>query len=71
MRFLKKYPGYFFLLFFCAYSIACASQQPVKVACIGNSVTFGLTHKNPQLTSYPSQLQKLLGGEIPRKKFWS
>lgn len=69
MSFQKKYWGYFFLLLFCAWSIDCSSQEPIKVACIGNSVTFGLTHKNPQLTSYPSQLQKLLGDKYLVKNF--
>lgn len=32
-----------------------------KVACVGNSVTYGYGHKNPSETSYPAQLQKLLG----------
>ena len=37
------------------------TQEKRKVACIGNSVTYGMTHKNPSETSYPSQLQQLLG----------
>lgn len=61
MRAQKKYSGYVFIFLFCAWSIESSSQVPIKIACIGNSVTFGLTHKNPRLTSYPSQLQKLLG----------
>lgn len=61
-------------LFFCAlFSFFCSicsfSQSPVKVACIGNSVTFGLTHKNPKVTSYPAQLQQLLGEKFLVKNF--
>ena len=37
------------------------SQQPIKVACIGNSVTYGYGHENPDSTSYPSQLAVMLG----------
>ena len=37
------------------------AQEKRKVACIGNSVTYGMTHKNPAETSYPTQLQQLLG----------
>ncbi|MDI3319261.1 GDSL-type esterase/lipase family protein [Pinibacter soli] len=37
------------------------SQQPIKVACLGNSVTYGYLHKEPSKTSYPVQLQQLLG----------
>ena len=38
-----------------------AAQEKIKVACIGNSVTYGMTHKNPAETSYPTQLQQMLG----------
>ena len=34
-----------------------------KVACIGNSVTYGYGHENPSLTSYPSQLAEMLGDD--------
>ncbi|HEU4634087.1 MAG TPA: GDSL-type esterase/lipase family protein [Flavisolibacter sp.] len=59
---------FFWLLFF--FCSSCSfSQPPVRVACIGNSVTFGLTHKNPQATSYPAQLQYLLGEKFKVKNF--
>ncbi len=35
--------------------------QPVKVACVGNSVTFGYGLENPEKESYPVQLQQFLG----------
>ncbi|MCM4152673.1 sialate O-acetylesterase [Arenibacter sp. N53] len=35
--------------------------QKIKVACVGNSVTYGTTIKDRSLNSYPAQLQKLLG----------
>ena len=39
-----------------------ASQgSPIKVACIGNSITYGMGTDNPATDSYPSQLQKMLG----------
>ena len=39
-----------------------ASQgSPIKVACIGNSITYGMGTENPATDSYPSQLQKMLG----------
>ena len=34
-----------------------------KVACIGNSVTYGYGHENPDSTSYPSQLAVMLGDD--------
>ena len=42
-------------------STSSVSPHIVKVACIGNSVTFGYGHENPAETSYPSQLAKMLG----------
>lgn len=38
-----------------------ATDRKIKVACIGNSVTYGYGHKNPAETSYPAQLGKMLG----------
>ena len=46
-----------------------AAQEKIKVACIGNSVTYGMTHKNPAETSYPTQLQQMLGGEYEVRNF--
>ncbi len=43
--------------------------QEVKVACIGNSVTFGYGLKNPENESYPSVLQGLLGQKYEVKNF--
>lgn len=59
----------FLSLLFCAVGFLSFSQQPLKVACIGNSVTYGYGHKAPKLTSYPSQLQKLLGDNYLVKNF--
>jgi sialate O-acetylesterase len=56
------------IFIFCLFPVSSFSQ-PVKVACIGNSVTFGLTHKDPQKTSYPSQLQRQLGPNYEVKNF--
>ena len=45
------------------------AQKKIKVACIGNSVTFGHGHKSPGETSYPTQLQQLLGKEYEVRNF--
>ncbi len=37
--------------------------KPVKVACVGNSITYGMTIENREEFSYPSQLQRLLGSD--------
>ncbi len=39
------------------------SQQKIKVACIGNSVTFGYGINDRTSNSYPAQLQELLGSK--------
>lgn len=46
-----------------------AQQKKIKVACIGNSVTYGYGHKDPAITSYPSVLQQLLGNNFEVKNF--
>ena len=45
------------------------AQEKIKVACIGNSVTYGYGHKDPKATSYPTQLQQLLGEEYEVRNF--
>ncbi|MBR5511093.1 MAG: sialate O-acetylesterase [Bacteroidaceae bacterium] len=47
------------MLFVCLLSFA--ADKRVKVACIGNSVTYGYGHAAPAETSYPTQLNRLLG----------
>ena len=44
-----------------AVTLAVGAQGKIKVACIGNSVTYGYGHSNPAETSYPTQLGTLLG----------
>ena len=56
---MRKIYSFIFLLF----SAFCFAQYPIKVACIGNSVTYGYGHTNPNETSYPQQLSKLLGDD--------
>ncbi|MGV3686161.1 MAG: GDSL-type esterase/lipase family protein [Daejeonella sp.] len=54
------------LLFVCSGALA---QAPLKVACIGNSVTFGAGLKDPSRDSYPSVLQTLLGNRYQVSNF--
>lgn len=37
------------------------SAQKIKVACVGNSITYGYGFSNPSAESYPGQMQILLG----------
>jgi lysophospholipase L1-like esterase len=46
----------FVLLFTCL-----SSYTQIKVACVGNSITYGATIKDRQHYSYPAQLDSLLG----------
>ena len=36
-------------------------RKPVKVSCVGNSVTYGMKLENREQDCYPAQLQRLLG----------
>lgn len=38
-----------------------SAQQRMKVACVGNSITYGYGLSDRNIQSYPAQLQKLLG----------
>ncbi|MGN6530849.1 MAG: GDSL-type esterase/lipase family protein [Ginsengibacter sp.] len=46
-----------------------AQNSKIKIACIGNSVTYGYGLKNPAAESYPSQLQNMLGAKYEVKNF--
>ena len=37
------------------------ASTPIRVACIGNSVTYGYGHQTPSETSYPTRLGEMLG----------
>lgn len=43
---------------------ASAQREKVKVACIGNSVTYGYGLKSPEKEAYPAVLQNLLGASF-------
>ena len=42
-------------------SLGWGQRKPIKVACIGNSITYGYGIENREQNSYPSVLQRLLG----------
>ncbi|MBQ9185294.1 MAG: sialate O-acetylesterase [Bacteroidales bacterium] len=37
------------------------SHEPVKVSCVGNSITYGMKLQNREQDCYPAQLQRMLG----------
>ncbi len=57
------------ILLFLILNLYLQAQLPVKVACIGDSVTFGYGLQDPSTESYPSQLQKLLGDDFLVQNF--
>lgn len=60
------YNSIYLLLFF---STGIGFGQTIKVACVGNSVTFGAGIKDRATNSYPAQLQKLLGNNYEVANF--
>lgn len=40
-----------------------AQNKKIKIACMGNSITYGYTLKDPSADSYPSKLQQMLGAK--------
>jgi len=42
-------------------TLSLQAAPPIKVACIGASITYGATIANREQNSYPAQLQKMLG----------
>lgn len=57
------------LLLFLILNLEMSAQTPLKIACIGDSVTAGYLLANPQTESYPSQLQILMGNQYEVKNF--
>ena len=50
------------LLFVCLFVCwVLSAQQRIKVACVGNSITYGTGLSDRATQSYPVKLQKLLG----------
>ena len=56
---MKRLVFVFTLLWGLFFSLSAAEK--VRVACVGNSITYGMKLANPAVESYPSQLQTLLG----------
>jgi lysophospholipase L1-like esterase len=65
MKFQKQI---FSALFLTICSLLVLEGQ-IKVACVGNSITFGAGIENRDQNSYPAQLGKLLGNEWEVKNF--
>ncbi len=58
---MKKYSLLaLFLLFILSIH---ADKKPIKVACVGNSITYGYTLPDREKECYPTQLQQMLGSD--------
>ncbi len=53
----------------CAATLAQADQRPIRVSCIGNSITYGTGMQQPEKDSYPAQLQEMLGEQYEVGRF--
>lgn len=51
----------FFIIIFSTVQLFAAKKEPVKVSCVGNSITYGMKLENRERDAYPFQLQRLLG----------
>ena len=52
------------LIFLVSFAVSpLFARERIKVACVGNSVTYGYGLENRETESYPSRLQALLGEE--------
>jgi len=48
---------------------ACNLSAKIKIACVGDSITFGSRVKDREINSYPAQLSALLGDDYEVKNF--
>lgn len=51
------------------FTAVCAQETPVRIACVGNSITYGYGITPRDKNSYPGQLQSMLGKKIAVKNF--
>jgi len=49
--------------------LTCAYSTPVKIACVGDSITEGSGLTSPATQSYPARLQRLLGTNYNVRNF--
>ncbi len=49
--------------------ISCSPKTKIKIACIGDSITYGAAIDNKETNSYPAQLQELLGENYEVRNF--
>ena len=61
--------GVLLLLLLCSFTSTFGQRNKIKVACLGNSITYGALIANREQNSYPAQLQAYLGEDYEVKNF--
>lgn len=56
-------------IFFISLSLAGVSQDKIRIACVGNSITYGARVEDRERNSYPSRLATKLGGGYEVRNF--
>lgn len=59
-----KYAGIAVVVFLFFVQNSFSQNKKIRIACVGNSVTYGFTLKDPSAESYPAKLQQLLGDKF-------
>ncbi len=52
-----------------AFAVEPVQAEPSRIACVGDSITFGAGIKNRQVNAYPSQLGSMLGARAVVRNF--
>ena len=65
----NRLPSIILCLIIPCFLTAKSNGKDIKVACIGNSITYGIGVENRDRESYPAQLQNLLGNGYQVKNF--
>ena len=60
----------FILVYVLSLFVEGAFAQRIKVACVGNSVTYGYTLLEREKNCYPAQLARMLGDGYEVANFW-
>lgn len=57
----KPAPNHFLIIILLLVHSAVVAQKTIRIACVGNSITFGARLAHPEKEAYPAQLQQMLG----------
>lgn len=69
MIYLKNKFRFLYIAAIFVFCAALPAQARTKVACIGNSITYGMLLPSPEIQSYPAQLSQMLGDNYEVRNF--